>query len=159
MKILQLCHKPPFPPVDGGAIAMNNITQGLLALGHQVKVLTVETAKHPIDPNLSSDYKLLTEFDSVFIDTSIKKKDALINLFQDRSYNIQRFVSEELNEKLNNLLEEKSFDLVILEGLFVAPYYKVIRKQHKGKIILRAHNVEFKIWERMSMKKKVVLHI
>ena len=37
MKILQLCNKPPLPAVDGGCIAMNNVTQGLLHSGHDVK--------------------------------------------------------------------------------------------------------------------------
>ena len=41
MKILQLCHKPPLPAKDGGCIAMDNLTQGLLNLGHKVKVLTI----------------------------------------------------------------------------------------------------------------------
>ena len=30
MKILQLCHKPPQPSIDGGCISMNNTTEGLL---------------------------------------------------------------------------------------------------------------------------------
>ncbi len=38
MKVLQLCNKPPYPPVDGGTMAMNSITQGLLREGCDVKV-------------------------------------------------------------------------------------------------------------------------
>ena len=45
MRILQLCNKPPYPPLDGGSKAMHNITQGLLDAGHQVKVLCISTAK------------------------------------------------------------------------------------------------------------------
>ena len=52
MKILQLCLKPPLPARDGGCIAMNNITQGLLASGHRVKVLTIFTHKHDLNPEL-----------------------------------------------------------------------------------------------------------
>ena len=48
MKILQICNKPPFPAVDGGAIAMNNTTQGLLQNGHKVTVLAITTPKHPV---------------------------------------------------------------------------------------------------------------
>ena len=43
MKVLQLCNKPPYPPVDGGTMAMNSITQGLLSRDCEVKVLTVKT--------------------------------------------------------------------------------------------------------------------
>jgi hypothetical protein len=28
MRILQLCNKPPYPPIDGGSKAMHNLTQG-----------------------------------------------------------------------------------------------------------------------------------
>ena len=41
MKILQLCHKTPLPAIDGGCIAINNITQCLLDSGLDVKVLAV----------------------------------------------------------------------------------------------------------------------
>ena len=30
MRILQLCNKPPYPPIDGGSKAMHNLTRGLL---------------------------------------------------------------------------------------------------------------------------------
>ena len=57
MKILQLCHKPPMPAVDGGCIAMNNITQGLIAAGHKVKIITIFTHKHNFFPeNMSKEY-------------------------------------------------------------------------------------------------------
>jgi len=152
MKILQLCHKPPFPPVDGGAIAMNNITQGLLKIGHEVKVITVATKKHPLDiANLPEEYKTKTNVEGVHIDTAIKRKDAFFNLFSKRSYNIERFICDKLRGKIQSTLTSITFDLVIIEGLFVAPYLKVIRSNFKGKVVLRAHNVEFRIWERMSL--------
>jgi len=57
MRILQLCPKPPFPPIDGGSKAMHNLTRGLLAAGHSVKVLCVHTPKHPFDREaLPADY-------------------------------------------------------------------------------------------------------
>ena len=46
MKILQICSKIPFPPKDGGSIAMNILTQGLIKAGNDVKVLAVNTPKH-----------------------------------------------------------------------------------------------------------------
>ena len=151
MKVLQICQKPPFPPVDGGAIAMNNVTQGLLNLGHQVKVICVETPKHPSKrKDLPTDYVQKTQFESVFIDTSIKLKAAFFNLFSKRSYNIERFICLELEEKIEDTLANDNYDVVILEGLFVAPNYSAIRRSFRGKIVLRAHNIEFRIWERMA---------
>ena len=36
MKILQLCHKSPLPTIDGGCIAIHNITKCLLESGMDV---------------------------------------------------------------------------------------------------------------------------
>ena len=49
MRVLQLCHKAPYPPRDGGSIAMNNLTQGLINLGHEVQVLAINTPNNFID--------------------------------------------------------------------------------------------------------------
>jgi len=47
MKILQFCYKPPFPALDGGSMGMHYITEGLIHKGHQVKVLSFHSKKHP----------------------------------------------------------------------------------------------------------------
>ena len=94
MKILQLCHKPPVPLVDGGCVAMNNITEGLLAAGHQVKVVAIETPKHPVVLKaFSVDYLQSTCFESVFIDTTPHLKDAIQATFKGQAYQIGRFYS------------------------------------------------------------------
>ena len=77
MKVLQLCNKPPYPPVDGGTMAMNSITQGLLRAGCEVRVLTVETDKHPARlDQLPEDYRQATRPEAVYIDLSVKALSA-----------------------------------------------------------------------------------
>ncbi|MDO9188014.1 MAG: glycosyltransferase family 4 protein [Bacteroidia bacterium] len=148
MNILQLCNKVPYPPKDGGCIAMNNLTQGLLDLGHTVKVLSVNTKKHFIDiEKLPQEYRSKTNIEAVFIDTEIKITQAFLNLFTDKSYNIQRFYSANFENKLIEILQSKTFDIVQLEGLYVSMYVDAIRKYSKAKIVFRAHNVEYKLWE------------
>ncbi|MES2286143.1 MAG: glycosyltransferase family 4 protein [Bacteroidota bacterium] len=148
MNILQLCNKVPYPPKDGGCIAMNNLTQGLIDEGHTVKVLSVNTKKHFIDiENLPLQYRSKTNIEAVFIDTEIKATEAFLNLFTDKSYNIQRFYSANFEKKLVEILRSATFDIVQLEGLYVSMYVDVIRKHSKAKIVLRAHNVEYKLWE------------
>ncbi len=94
MNILQLCNKPPKPSIDGGCIAMNNITQGLLKSGHNVKILTISTHKHPFQPELlSEDYLYKTNIEACFVDTKINIVDAFSNLVTADSYNISRFFS------------------------------------------------------------------
>lgn len=92
MKILQLCHKPPLPQVDGGCIAMHNITEGLLKTGHDVRVVAIETQKHPVKVSaFPVDYLQKTRFESVFINTTPHLKDAIVASLKRQSYQISRF--------------------------------------------------------------------
>jgi polysaccharide biosynthesis protein PslH len=150
MRILQLCNKPPYPAVDGGTIAMHAITQGLLDAGHSVKVLAIETAKHPFKKDKApAEYLEQTQAEAVFLDTAIKPLALLGSFINGGLYIISRFTSAAFTERLTAILKENTFDAIILESLFVAPYINTIRQHSKAKIILRAHNVEHLIWQRM----------
>jgi polysaccharide biosynthesis protein PslH len=155
MNILQICSKSPWPPSEGGPIAMNNITQGLLQAGHSVKVFAISTPKFQVNINdIPDDYKKQTAFEYTPINTNISLLGAFLNLFSKKSYNIERFVSKEAENKIKEILTKNTFDIVQLEGLFVAPYLKTVRTYSKAKIILRAHNVEHLIWQRMAQSCK-----
>jgi polysaccharide biosynthesis protein PslH len=149
MRILQICNKVPFPPKDGGSIAMNNLTMGLLAEGHQVKVLAISTPKNFVElEKLPAEYKALTNVEIVFIDTGVKVIPAFLNLFSTESYNVNRFFSLEFEKKITDLLSSETYDIILLESLFVSMYVPAIRKKTNAKIVLRSHNIEHKIWER-----------
>jgi glycosyltransferase involved in cell wall biosynthesis len=151
MKILQLCHKPPCPPKDGGCIAMNNLTQGLIKQNCQVKVLSIHTHKHDFEPqNLSEEYKQQTAIESIFVDTRINLVDAFSNLITQDSYNVSRFFSADFDKKLRSILQSDKFDVVLLESLFMTPYTETIRRYSKAKVILRSHNLEYVIWDRVA---------
>ena len=48
-------------------MAMDSLTTGLLQEGHNVKVLTLHTHKHPfLESELTSTYLETTEFEAVF---------------------------------------------------------------------------------------------
>lgn len=155
MKILQLCHKPPLPAIDGGCIAMNNITKGLIDYGADVKVLTIETTKHPMQWDLLPlEYLENTRIESVYVDTNINIVDAFSALITSDSYNISRFFSPDFDIKLIEVLRKEKFDIIHLESLFMTPYIATIRRYSKGKIILRSHNLEYIIWERLAHASK-----
>ncbi len=149
MKILQICNKVPYPPNEGGSIAMNLITEGLLKAGHQVKVLAINTKKHFVNiDKLPEDYRKNTSIEAVFVDTAVKPLDAFLNLFSSKSYNIERFILLDFEKKIIDLIQNDNYDIIQLETLFVCPYIDTIRKHTKAKIIYRAHNIEHLIWER-----------
>jgi glycosyltransferase involved in cell wall biosynthesis len=165
MRVLQLCHKPPQPSVDGGCIAINNITKGFIENGVDVKVLTISTKKHPFDKkHYSDDYHSATNIESVFVDTKINLVDAFSSLVTSDSYNISRFFSTDFDILLRKTLEANEYDIIHLESLFMTPYAHTIRRFSNAKIILRSHNLEYMIWQRLSVApanpaKKVYLKI
>jgi polysaccharide biosynthesis protein PslH len=151
MNILQICAKIPFPSKDGGSIAMNILTEGLIANGNTVKVLAINTPKHfTKEEDIDPGYRKRTAYESFFIDTAVKPLDAFLNLFSGESYNISRFRSEQLAKRIGQILSEQHFDVVHLETLFVAPYVETIRRHSKAKIVLRSQNVEYSVWERIA---------
>ena len=103
MKILQLCHKPPAPPKDGGCIAMNNITSGLINAGHEVRLLTIYTHKHDLElDKLSKAYLEDTQIQGVHVDTRVNLVDAFSSLITQDSYNISRFFSADFDIQLRS---------------------------------------------------------
>jgi len=158
MRIIQLCHRVPYPPNDGGNIAMLSLTQALASQHSEIKMLALNTKKHFIDPaSLPNELRIGFNIEAVNIDTSVKTHKAFLNLFTSDSYNISRFYSEQFDQKLANVLHEKEHDIVLLESLFMTPYINTIRKNSKAKIVLRAHNAEYIIWERLAFNEKNVL--
>ena len=164
MHILQVSPRVPFPLHDGGAIGIYNITKGLLDAGHRVTMLAINTPKHhqPADvlAHLGPKFRLAT----VDIDTTAKPLKALQNLLFSRwyygPYILERFISLRVAEEFKRLLLTEQFDVVQLEGTFVAWYASYLTsqgskgemptRQHLPPVVLRAHNVEYRIWETLA---------
>lgn len=150
MQILQLCNKSPWPPTEGGAIAMTAVRQGLFLAGNQVYTLAVSTPKSPMNiASIPEEYLKAGPIESAFIDTTPRIFPAVKALLTNTSYQISRFYSSNFSKKLESILQKNSFDAVILESVFMMPYFEEIRNLFKGPIILRAHNVEHIIWKRV----------
>ena len=151
MNILLLCNKPPYPAAEGGPMAMNSIIMGLLEAGHHVKVLAVNSPKYNVRAeDIPEEYKAKTGIELVDLDLDVKPFKAFLNLFTDKSYHVERFISSKFDKRLKEVLKTNKFDIVQLEMLYMTPYVKTIRENSNAAIILRAHNVEHLIWERIA---------
>ena len=136
-------------------MAMNSIVTGLLEAGHQVKILAVNSKKYKVsEADIPEDYKKKTGIELIDVDLGIKPFKAFLNLFTRKSYHVERFISKEFQNRLVEVLEKEHFDVVQLEMLYMAPYVATIREHSKAMVVLRAHNVEHKIWERMAKETK-----
>jgi polysaccharide biosynthesis protein PslH len=149
LKILQICHKMPNPPSDGGAQAIHNTTLGLLKNHIHVDVLSINPSRNYIDISTLPDaYLRSTNFEAVYVDTRIKPFNLLLNFFKKDSYFIERFQSEAFARKITEILSLKKFDIIQLEHLYLFIYFDLIRKHSNAKIVLRPQNIEYVIWER-----------
>lgn len=153
MNILLLCNKSPYPPSEGGPMAMNSIVDGLIGAGHKVKILAVNSEKYHIkEKDIPLQYKEKTGIELVDVDLRIKPIEAFKNLFSDKSYHVERFISEDFRNKLIDILKRDKYDIVQLEMIYMAPYIETIRANSDALIVLRAHNVEHLIWDRIAKK-------
>jgi len=148
LRILQLCHKPPRPAVDGGCLAMDSLTQGLIHEGHHVKVLCLHTHKHPYRPeDLDATYLERTQFETVYAETELNLRDAASHVVTGESYHLSRFHVPRMERVVEKALRTHYYDVVILESMFMTSYIPAIRRLSDAEIVLRAHNVEHRIWE------------
>ena len=152
MKILQVSHRVPYPLNEGGTIGIYNYTRGFAEAGHEVTLACLNGIKHNIDIEEASielkKYATVYIFD---IDTNVKPIPAFINLFSKQSYNAIRFYNRNFEQFLVNLLNSETYDIIQVEGTFVAMYFDVLKLYSKAPIILRQHNVEYQIWKRLAI--------
>lgn len=150
MKILIICNKSPYPPSEGGPIAMNMMVEGLLEAGHQIKILAINTNKFftPIE-SIPEDYRIKTGIELHYTDLSLNPFKALYCLLTNQSFHAYRFNNKSWLDPLQNILNTDDFDIVQIETLFMAHAVPFIREKSNAKIILRAHNVEHLIWKRV----------
>ncbi len=156
MKVLIIGSRVPWPLRDGGAIATYNLLKGLSESGVEVSFLTLNTIKHFAEDNeIFKQLDFLEVIGYRNIDTSVKLLPALLNLFTGRSYNIDRFINPGFREDILEELNDKKYDLIHFEGLFVAAYAEHLKTNIPK--ILRQHNIEFHIWQSLATTEKNIL--
>ncbi|HEX5111994.1 MAG TPA: glycosyltransferase family 4 protein [Saprospiraceae bacterium] len=151
MKILFLCKKFPYPLKDGESIAVSSLCRELKNMGADITLLCLNTSKHYTNPAaLPPEYNYFSAIHTVDLDNSIKPWKAFTSFVSGESYHIRRFKSALFTTKLIEILKQEKFDIIQLETLYLAPYVSTIREYSDAKVVMRAHNVEHEIWERIT---------
>lgn len=154
MDILQLTSRIPYPLTDGGAIGIYNLTKYLHIAGHRITLLSLNTNKHFQNPDVMRD--ICQDIQTSTINTDITIFNALKNLLVTTfPYNAERFFSNEFARLLQSTLQQKKFDIIHVDSAFMLWYIDTIRESFSSPqdcppIILRAHNVEYLISERLA---------
>jgi glycosyltransferase involved in cell wall biosynthesis len=155
VKALILTNRVPFPPNSGYPIVVYNTIKGLLSEGVEISLFSLNVNKHKVD--VDDIYDPIFEqinFHSYQIDTEVNIWGAFFNIFSNQSYNVSRFYDDDAARILENILRENEFDIIQFEGLFVVPYLDLVKVNSKAKLIYRAHNIEFDVWERLAARER-----
>lgn len=149
-KVLQLCHKPPFPSVDGGCMEMAKMSAFFNnSNAFHLDILTYGTQKHPFNAKYFS-HLTNSKVYGVSINTRLTKTGAVKGLVRNKSYHLSRFKSESFKAILTELVNQNNYDYIVLESIFAGLYLDDIKQLTTAKIILNSPNVEFEIWERIA---------
>ncbi|MFT4755213.1 MAG: glycosyltransferase involved in cell wall biosynthesis [Salibacteraceae bacterium] len=147
MRVLQICHKIPFPPNDGGTLATYQLTKAMLDLGWSVKLLGMSTAKHPFTEMPVDPVFLSIQPEHVRIDTRPRASELIKGLWSNNNHIVNRFNKKEFANLIAANLTTNEYDLIVFEGTFTASYVDLTRRKSKAILMMRSHNVEFQLWE------------
>ena len=153
-KILIISHKPPYPKVDGGSIAIAQVLEALLEQGFHVTFLCMETDKHPSQTSITNTN---LNFKSIYVNTKLKIALALLNMFTKKSYILSRFNQKVFRKALKKILKTHTFDTILFESLFTSDYLNTVNEHSNAKKLYRAHNIEHHIWFEQSNQNKNIL--
>jgi glycosyltransferase involved in cell wall biosynthesis len=150
MRILQLCPKVPWPPDDGGRVAMRVLALSLLKAGAEVRTLCLNPGKHRVDPASLPHESLPLHLEAIDVETKVTVRGALRSFFSGTSYNVERFRSAPFEARLLEVVREEPPDVVLLESLYMLPYVPALRASTPAPLVLRSLNVEHEIWEGLA---------
>ncbi|MBS1782274.1 MAG: glycosyltransferase [Bacteroidetes bacterium] len=152
-RILIVTNRIPFPKNDGGTIAMYAMIENYVYLKWDVTVLSMNTSRHFVDIDTLPAFFKQFRFETFDINTDIRLVPTLKNFLLSKKPNhVERFYDEVFARKLQNLIEDEEPNVVQFESIYLATYIPDIRKYSTAKIVLRLHNVEYQIWERLAIE-------
>jgi glycosyltransferase involved in cell wall biosynthesis len=144
MRILILTPRPPWPPIDGGRIAMARLAEGLVRAGAEVEILSLNPRKHRVDAIAPMALQ------AIDLDTSRIIAPAFGAMTSDVPFIVGRFFSDEFRDALRTTIRRFTPDVVQIESPFLLPYVDVVRRESVARVVLRSLNVEFRIWEGLA---------
>ncbi len=145
LNILQICTRLPYPPLDGGAIGIYNITRSLAARGHHITMATFGT-----DESRAERMRELCDVRLVHHDTSTRPRKILLNLFSRFPVTMQKYQTPMMNTLLEMLCGETRYDVVHVDHIHMAPYGAMLRERFGLPYVLREHNFETILHERFA---------
>lgn len=157
VKILQLVPRLPFPPSDGGKIGILGIVRGYVRAGHQVRLLGFDSDhsaaafERGLAPMLSGHYVERMPAWKPFA-------AGLGSLATRRPFLREKYWSRSMKHAVFQNCAEWRPDFVHIDHSHMAAYGLAIKERWPDlRVYLRAHNVDFVIWERLHATARNVI--
>lgn len=150
-----MTHKFPYPYHDGGAMAIAALASGLRGQDVDLDLFSLNTDKHFAPAAVIQQLIDLHTYGQV-VASQIASRESVVGalshlMWGKGSYYVDRFYSESAARDLTQLLSAESYEVVILESLYLGPYIPILRDQAPyAHIILRSHNIEHELRSRQA---------
>ena len=153
LKILILTHRVPFPRNGGYPIVVCSTIRGLVNLGHEVSLVSLNAKKHIHESEEKDELLDKINYRVYDIDASVSFFDGILDIFSRSTYNIDKYYDEEFERLLIRTIKNIQYDIIQFEGIFVSPYIDAVKKNCTSKLVYRAHNIEHQTWEMLARQK------
>lgn len=150
-RILFVTNRVPYPLSDGGNLAMDATLKGYLNAGYSVYLLSMNTSRHPVSDEVwDALYPGLAGKSKVEVDNRIRPIPLFWNwLFSSRPNHVMRFEDVRFRRRLVEVVDQFSPDFIHIESVYLSSYVPLLRSKTSAKLILRLHNLEYQIWDRL----------
>lgn len=153
MRILFASMNLPVPATNGQAIRSLSIIQGLQSIGHEVNFISFarrdrEETLYPLSTYCRDIDLLERELTNLSQHSDYFRRVGCV--LSSKPYSLERFRSEAMRGRIQSRLKNKSFDLIISDGIFALTNVPPTDIP----IALNCHNVEHIILQRYSRIEK-----
>ncbi|MGK2855787.1 MAG: glycosyltransferase [Thermoanaerobaculia bacterium] len=151
MKVLVVAPRVPWPPLDGGRVAVGAIALGLRDAGAEVELIALDPLKHRSDARTIPDRRGDLQLTSVPHDTTLSSVRVAAGLAGRRSVVASRFRSGALETLVRERVARGDIDVVQIEGPMLSGCIAAARAgDPRALVAMRSQNVEHAIWERLA---------
>lgn len=129
---------------------MLELARSAAASGADIEVLALNPRKHFVEDAVVCEGLDPIPASVVSADTSAIIRPLARSLVTREPFVVARFHSREMEAALRQRLRAHRHDVVIIESPFLTAYLPLIRRESDARVVLRAQNVEFRIWEALA---------
>ena len=152
-KLLYIAPQNPYPPIDGGKIGIYYSVIYLSSLFDIIFICPIEPDQYRVKKEEIEEHFLSKNIKAILFPHNTKQdiKYLAKNLFKKEPFKWDKYYSNRIQNKINELIEVENISLIWVSAPHMAKYaIQAKSKFPKLRIFLREHNIEFKLVEQFK---------